>query len=495
MGHASFRKYELSDIGDESDRNRRRLIMRGVRKPSRSEHSKRPYTVVDLFCGCGGISTGLESTGRFRTVIGIDISASALQSFRQNHGTSKFPVKAISEDLAELDPLRVRSELRKIRILTGELDCLVGGPPCEGFSQNKGARRDARSRYDFYADNSHATRFWDTSEMPKKMNEKRRRQQIRAQRTDVRNDLFRVILRVAAVTRPRFVLIENVRDILTYADGAIIDEIVSELTLIGYRVEVAILNAADYGVPQLRKRAFIIGTRNDILGSSSASAFPLPTHRGSINERSGERELPGDKGLHVSVWEAIGDLPLPRSTSGVRSRAANLRRLAISDFRRYARRDISVMNHEERAISKGVLARIRAMRPGMRTHDLPARLRTKKFFYNAYARLEWNKPANTITKSFANIGSGKFSHPIQDRGLTIREAARLQSFPDDFVFNGKSVRDLACMIGGAVPPLLARAIGVRFSELLDADRKNKPWRNNVRRLKSEEVDARARKAP
>jgi DNA (cytosine-5)-methyltransferase 1 len=141
----------------------------------------------------------------------------------------------------------------------------------------------------------------------------------------------------------------------------------------------------------------------------------------------------------------------------------------LTPFQRFVmgrRRTQAPSHHVERPISPPVLKRIQALKPGMKLHGLPAKLRTRKFFANAYARLEWSKPANTITKSFNNLGSGKFCHPSKDRGITVREAARLQSFPDTFEFVG-SLRAITAMIGGAVPPLLARAFGIRFADILD----------------------------
>jgi DNA (cytosine-5)-methyltransferase 1 len=273
------------------------------------------------------------------------------------------------------------------------------------------------------------------------------------------------MLRVAVVLKPKIILIENVREILTYRDGAIRREIERTLGPF-YNVEVKILNAADYGVPQHRRRAFIVAVRRDVSLASVATVYPLPTHSQSMTS-SRLKGLPGEEGHYVSVWEAIGDLPLPRTQTGVRSRDASVRKLTVSKYRRYARRKGSISAHVERRLSKSVLARIRYMKPGMRSHHLPARLRTKKFFYNAYTRLSWNEPANTVTKSFLYLGSGKFGHPEQDRGLTIREAARLQSFPDDFQFCEASQKTLATMVGGAVPPLLAKAFGLRIAALLD----------------------------
>jgi DNA (cytosine-5)-methyltransferase 1 len=327
--------------------------------------------VVDLFCGCGGFSTGLEATGRFNVLLGIDVSEPALETFRLNHGTVEQPAKTIQADLGKMKASAIRSELRAMGVLTGELDVLVGGPPCEGFSQNRAERSEATDMYDFLALKSHATKNWNAAGAVKSSRRKAERV-ARSHRNDKRNRLFRVLLRAAAVLRPKIVLIENVREILTYKDGAIKKEIVKMLTSIGYAVEIRILNAADFGVPQVRRRAFIVAVRLDVFDGSTESVFPPRTHVPK-NEPGRLKGLPGEKGHYVSVWEAIGDLPLPRSAAGTRSRQASVRKVAMSKYRRYARRKGPVFGHAERKLSKSVLARIRFMRPGMRSHDLPPR--------------------------------------------------------------------------------------------------------------------------
>jgi DNA (cytosine-5)-methyltransferase 1 len=472
VGRAPFKAYLIPEEASDVERRWRRvtLLNRDIKRSDRKRLDPK-YTVVDLFCGCGGFSTGLEATGRFRVLLGVDISGPALETFRLNHGTPADPVKTIETDLAKLNPLELRSELRALGVLTGELDLLVGGPPCEGFSQNKAARSDPREVYDFLALESHATSKWESAGAARSARRTEARI-TRSFRKDQRNRLFRSMLRAAAVLRPKIVLMENVREILTYREGAIKTEIIKTLSMLGYNVSIKILNAADYGVPQLRRRAFILAVRRDVIDIATEDCFPHQTHiqRETVGRKKG---LHGDSGHHVSVWEAIGDLPLPRTSSGPRSREVGLRSVAESQFRRYVRRSGSVSSHDERTLSASVLARIKFMKPGMRSHDLPARLRTRKFFYNAYGRLAWNLPANTITKSFVYLGSGKFGHPEQDRGLTIREAARLQSFTDDFEFCSASVKTLAMMVGGAVPPLLSKAFGITLADVLDVNAKKR----------------------
>jgi len=459
----------MEDTADDAERRRRRDLLLGTsftNKDNAKAVKYGRYSVVDLFCGCGGLSAGLESTGLFQTLIAVDKSPVALATFAANHHNAKKPPLVIEADLGRLDASVIRKKLRRQGILTGQLDCLVGGPPCEGYSQNKAERSNARSQFHFLALKSHSTRHWDGAEqmaIPRLPNKP-----ARAHRKDDRNTLFRVILRVAELCRPKIVLIENVPDILTYRNGAVRREIELTLKRLGYFVDIRILNAADYGVPQLRRRAFIVAQRKDVHAASMMSAFPGPTHTAS--ESSGRlKDLRGDHGRHVTVWEAIGDLPLPRVEKGVRSRPAGHRASAkLSKYRAWAQCDGPVCNHEERPISQRVLKRVRAMKPGMRTHELPSRLRTRKFYYNSYGRLQWDRPANTVTKSCMYLGSGKFAHPEQDRGLTVREAARLQSFTDGFKFVGSSPKMIANLIGGAVPPLLARAFGLQIASLLAA---------------------------
>ncbi|HET9394221.1 MAG TPA: DNA cytosine methyltransferase [Candidatus Rubrimentiphilum sp.] len=427
--------------------------------------------MVDLFCGCGGLTYGLQSTGRFQTVLSVDSSEDALRTLVHNHSVNGRCPKIIAADLGSFGAAAIRSELRRLGILTGELDCLVGGPPCEGFSQNHGKAIAGRDAHDFLASDTYATRQWYRARGASATRVKRTR---RSQLHDARNHLFRIMLDAAELTKPKIVVIENVREFLTYKDGEIKDEICIFLEAIGYRVEVAVLNAADYGVPQLRKRAFIVALRSDIAATFSGSAFPKRTHKERQNG-SADRD-----GVYVTVREALMGLPVATLHDGNVKPDVPRRITAPTPFQRYIAGGSGTVypsQHVTRPISLKVLNRIKAMKPGMKIRDLPAKLRPRKFYANAYARLQWGKPANTITKSFNNLGSGKFCHPSRDRGITVREAARLQSFPDTFEFVG-SVRAITAMIGGAVPPLLARALGLHFADILDCA--TKPRKRSAR---------------
>jgi DNA (cytosine-5)-methyltransferase 1 len=461
MGRATFAKYRVRDDNNDETRGatRRRLFRKSQSKVRRPPFQR--FKIVDLFCGCGGLSFGLESTKRFETILAIDSSQDAIATFAQNHRRNGYSAKTVLADIAELDPKMIRVELRGQGILTGQLDCLIAGPPCEGFSQNHGKKMAGRGDVHLVT-NGHSTRGWYR---PASSANTKVKQLTRGQLDDERNDLFRKILSVAVLIRPKIVLIENVPEFLTYDSGSVEKEIVNVLSEAGYRVEVRILNAADYGVPQYRKRAFIVAARKDIAKAFGQSFFPKRTHRERRTDDA-VGALMGDAGVHITTLEAIGDLPAAGQKC-VSKQKPSIHE--FSDFRKFVRGRMRGVptQHTVRSVTPTVLKRIKALKQGMKVRDLPSHLRTKKYYANAYARLNWHEPANTVTKSFYNLGSGKFCHPTSNRGITIREAARLQSFPDHFEFVGSSLRSLGAMIGGAVPPLLARSFGMRFADALD----------------------------
>jgi DNA (cytosine-5)-methyltransferase 1 len=443
------------------------------------------YRVVDLFCGCGGLSRGLERTDRFRTILGVDIDEAALNTFASNHGSVRKRPSTWLGDIRDLSLGHVWTLLGKHGITTrSELDCLVGGPPCEGFSRNKvytngGGADDAADPRASQPKEYREEKYWQTawqapSEAAKPGTERRTVQAYNPFLDDPRNKLFRWFLELAEGLRPKLVLIENVRQILSHQNGIIASEIIERLETMGYVATSRVLNAAQFGVPQLRHRVFFVAVRKDLMSAHQDFAWPEATHRDSKEPDlfSVQEGLEGDNGLFVTVREAIGDLPPAkpeRSVSGIERAALSAYPEApLSTFRRFVRSRVAApANHIYRTPSEQVMARVRAMRPGMKPHHLPKDLQTKKYYYNAYGRLEWDRPANTITKSFLYPGSGKFGHPGSDRIISYREAARLQSFDDDFTFHASSQESLADMIGSAVPPLLGLRFGQKFAQFLD----------------------------
>lgn len=387
------------------------------------------YSVADVFAGCGGLSHGFLRTGEYHVVLGTDIDAGALRTFGHNHAKFGSLPELVPGDIRELRPEDLGSRLGSFGLdREGALDVLVGGPPCEGFSQNR--------RHEIV--DEAGERLFVRNPLDSK---------------DPRNDLVRYYLDFALLMRPRVVLIENVPQIVTSHKGATVEEIRRTLSKVGYDVSWRVLNASYYGVPQARRRAFVVATRHDV----APFVWPKET-----NSRRPEPE----KSPIVTVRDAIWGLPAAADRELGRQHVRHYGE-SVSEYEDVMRSDVATpMNHVIRVPGDKVLARLRAMRPGMIAAELPSQLKTKSAYYNSYGRLSWAAPAKTITKSCNYLGSGCFGHPVEDRGITMREAARLQSFDDDFDFISKSEPHVAKMIGSAVPPMLASALATSVSAAL-----------------------------
>lgn len=378
-----------------------------------STNVARNLKVIDLFCGCGGISTGFKEEG-FQVLMGADINTHALKTFRRNFKDAK----AAESDLSAVDPQKLLSDLG---LKSGELDCLVGGPPCQGFSKNV----RAKDRY----------------------------------KSDPRNKLLLTYLEFVRALRPKFVLIENVAEMMNAFEASYTDQIADSLEAYGYKVKSQRLLAADYGVPQLRRRAFFFANRVGI-----PVTVPAP-HRLPPRETPGlfTKELPAG---YVNVWDAIGDLPSLGAGEG--DSPCKYAKSPVTDYQRVIRgKSRTVFDHVARQLTEPQLERVRHLRPGMGegVDALPKHLRPRSGYSGAYARLIPNEPARTITRWVFHPGSGRFYHPYDDRVITIREAARLQSFPDWFTFEGTYIQK-SHQVGEAVPPLLAQAFAAEIGRTL-----------------------------
>lgn len=442
---------------------------------------RKRYTIADFFAGCGGLSHGFEQTGRFNVALGSDIKSEALATFVANHEGDFGRPEALLEDIQKVSPETVLSILRKYGVnAVGELDCLIGGPPCEGFSQNRSINAGGRV---LEGTASRVNQFMD----------------------DPRNQLFRWFVELAAFLKPRVVLIENVPDLVRHKGGGTLKEVLGALDRAGYVASVRVLHAADYGVPQMRRRAIFLGQRKDDLARTGAKLlFPEPTHLPFPLHNEGLEEdrtwLPGDSGYWPSVWEALGDLPEPaKGLSQMDAVSPDYPNPADSELRRFYRSGGgSIYNHVARPLGRAGLEKVKSIVKGQAASDIPDELKPKASYHYSYARLRWAEPARTITKFCYHVGSGMFTHPVEDRAITMREAARLQTFPDSFRFVSDNIRDLSAMIGSAVPPLLARSLArsvaryldeVQFAQLTPADRRlAKPQATDavMRRLQTEE---------
>jgi DNA (cytosine-5)-methyltransferase 1 len=348
--------------------------------------------VIDLFSGTGGLSWGLSQHG-FEVLAGIDHWTAALKTFKHNHKNAR----VFDTDIEELPP---KTLLKELGLKAGELDVLVGGPPCQGFSKNTPA----------------SARFFD----------------------DPRNLLFRYFMEYVRVIQPKVVVMENVAEIFNAYEGSVRNEIVGKFKDYGYSVDVRVLNAADFGIPQKRRRCFFFAVRG-----TAVPTFPTPTHGKPKNDGLFSDILP-----FVTAWEAIQDLPKPKATDDL----VKYTKQPKTDFQSWIRGSAeSVANHKLKVLSPIQQQRYDSLQPGQGIKDLPAAIRPKGGYSGAYGRLDESCLAPTITRWVFHPGSGRYGHPVESRIITMREAARLQSFSDDFEFIG-SINDIAGQIGNAVPP-------------------------------------------
>ncbi len=365
---------------------------------------KKP-TVVDLFSGCGGMSWGLHQAG-FHVLAGIDNWDRALKTFQLNHPTAKI----IEADIAALDPTAVLSMLE---LEQGTLDCLIGGPPCQGFSKNVPA----------------AYRFLK----------------------DPRNQLFRDFLRFVEAMLPKTVVMENVAEMYRAYEGSVRIEILTTLEQLGYEVEVAILYAPAYGVPQRRRRCFFFASRTGV-----KPVFPALTFGPANMNTLFDTIKP-----YRSAWSAIADLPSLENGEGYEP--MNYHHQPQNEYQMEMREQSKILyDHITRELNEKQFARIASLEPGQGIKQLPEKLRPKSGYSGAYGRLDFEMIAPTITRWVFHPGSGRFCHPREVRLLTIREAARLQSFSDDFRFTGTYI-EKSHQVGNAVPPLLMQNMATNIN--------------------------------
>jgi DNA (cytosine-5)-methyltransferase 1 len=369
------------------------------------------HKIIDLFAGAGGLTTGFHLAG-FESLCAIDVEAKALATYKHNYPNTKI----INQDIRKVDPSDLRSWLG---LQKEELTALIGGPPCQGFSRNI----PADYRY----------------------------------LNDSRNQLYRTFLEFVKEFRPLNIVIENVPEILKAYDGVIRHEITEQLEAQGYKVTSASLNSANYGVPQTRARAFFLASLDKYL------QFPEPTHDGDIRSDYRTKKscnqltlLESNISSIVTVRDAIGDLP--SLEAGQEYNAEIYPIPPQTPYQAIIRNgSTKLTNHIARALSPIQMSRARVLSEGQDARDLPPELAPKKHYSGAYGRLYWDKSARTITRWVFHPGSGRFFHPTQNRTITIREAARLHSYPDNFHFLG-TYTEMASQIGESVPPLLGKVI-------------------------------------
>ncbi|TQJ20583.1 DNA (cytosine-5)-methyltransferase 1 [Micromonospora sp. A202] len=370
---------------------------------------------ADLFSGAGGLSLGLEAAG-YQVVIAVDHDEEAIETHRHHHG-------GMSVDWDLGDPERVRQVAELIKAAGVEL--LAGGPPCQPFS--KAGRSKIRHRV------RHGLR----------------------DPYDERRDLWRSYLEIARIARPQAVLMENVPDMALDKEMFILRTMVHELESIGYSVEERSVETFRYGVPQFRQRLILVALRD-------GAAFTWPQE---------QRE-------RVTVWNAIGDLPGVeggwRPTGGAEGWTDYDR--PQSEFQRRMRKSVpaddanKIFDHITRPVREDDARAFEAMDATTRYRDLPDEVKRYRedIFDDKYKRLDENNLSRTITAHIAKDGYW-YIHPRQNRTITVREAARLQTFPDWFRFAGPPSAAFR-QIGNAVPPLLGEHLAGAVRAALDDPR-------------------------
>lgn len=345
---------------------------------------------IDLFSGAGGMALGARQAG-INIKIAVEIDKYASMTYQHNHPG----VKVITSDITKLD---------KDHLPNGNHDkVLLGGPPCQGFSTSNQRNRNSNNPF---------------------------------------NWLFYGFFRIADIWRPNWIVFENVKGMIETENGFFFNKILKQFKKLGYTTSYWILNAADYGVPQIRYRLFIVGFLKD---KKIKKPEPLVQR-------------------HITIGEAIEDLPeLP---NGASTNIMLYKSKKSSEYAKKMRGDlVESANHLVTKNAEYVVERYKFIPQGGNWANIPAKLMGNykdrfKCHTGIYRRLDYSCPSVVI----GNFRKNMLIHPTQDRGLSVREAARLQSFPDWFEFKG-SIGFQQQQVGNAVPPLMAKAV---FSQLLNA---------------------------
>ncbi|MHA7136605.1 DNA cytosine methyltransferase [Rossellomorea arthrocnemi] len=365
-------------------------------------HEKQPimkdsYTVLDLFSGAGGLSKGFMDAG-FNVVLGVDFDDAALKTFKANHGHAE----AMKLDLFNHSNVNKLKEFLDIKDI--KLDVLVGGPPCQGFSL-AGKREEL----------------------------------------DERNLLYSAMVKTAELLKPKVVVLENVPGLLTLYKGKAKQQIINDFKSLGYKMDVQVLYAPNYGVPQIRKRAFFVGILTE--GEYNFN-FPIPYL---------------DENNYINCEQAVSDLP---SLAGCEDYSLNVVRdyssKPKSDYQQMMRSNsIEVYNHIPTRHEEKTIKLISMVPEGKNYKALPPEFQTGFKYNESLTRYHSKKPSRTI-----DTGHRTHFHYKWPRIPTVRENARFQSFPDDFIFYGNKQQQYK-QVGNAVPPLLGKALAKQVKELLE----------------------------
>lgn len=347
------------------------------------------YKTIDLFCGAGGFSLGFERAG-FETELALDKWGSAIDTF--NHNRKK--KVGLNIDIYDYDNERLEKFLDE-----HDIDGIIGGPPCQGFSMV--GTRDA---------------------------------------DDDRNNLYLQYVRFVDVVKPKFFILENVKGLLTLKEGFFKEDIINRFTDLGYNVNFRMLVASDYGVAQNRHRVFFVGLRKDIFGDIF---FEFPE---------------GNPSNAVSTSEALSDLPNLDNGENPEEYMTEpqneYQRILRENSDKITNNDIT--NHTEQ--TKNIISMVP---DGGNIKDLPEEYYKVRNYSSAFKRMNSKKPSTTI-----DCGHRNYFHYKENRVPTVRESARIQSFPDDYFFTGNKTSQYT-QVGNAVPVKLAETIALQIKKYLD----------------------------
>lgn len=359
---------------------------------------------IDLFAGCGGFSCGFEQAG-YNIIVAVEFDKMIAKSYEQNHKKTRM----IAEDIKEVDNEKFFSR--------NTADIIIGGPPCQGFSM-----AGARIRSGFIE--------------------------------DPRNYLFKHYFNIVKIVRPKIFILENVKGILTLDNGKIFEEIKrtfedpNNFEGTPYNIQYKVLKAKEFGIPQNRERTVIIG-----------SLINFNLEEEIKKTRNKIKESYKDFFDDVTVWDAISNLGSPNKSGEIKGLKS------LTNYQKYLKpKNGTTYNHIKTNHSYIALERMKKIK--INENHLILKEKINSVHSGAYGRLDPNGIAPTITTRFDTPSGGKFIHPFENRTITPREAARIQSFPDEFEFIGNK-SNICKQIGNAVPPKLAYFFAIMIKEILN----------------------------
>lgn len=382
--HGSDNEFDLFKPKIKGKEIFKRILIKRIDLP-------KEFKVLDLFCGAGGLSWGLDKNPYFITTVALDLDEKAANTFKKNMPYAKVVIGDITAP-------EIKEKIIDLAKQTG-VNMIVGGPPCQGYSM-KGKKMGLR---------------------------------------DPRNFLFREYLELVERLQPAVFVIENVKGLLLSENGWFKNEIIQAIENLGYNVRYGVLNASDFGVPQARERAIFI--------CSKYMPISLPT------------PIIAPK---TTVRDAISDLAYLESSEGAFEQEYITE--PQSDYQIMMRKGSSkLFNHKASKHKQIAIEKLKLIPPEQGKEFLPEEMIGNQKFKTTWGRLKWDEVSPTIDTRFDASSNGKNNHPFLNRAITPREAARIQSFDDRFVFYGSKVY-VRKQIGNAVPPLLAKAIADRIAD-------------------------------